>query len=107
MRAIKCAQSVSGHGPFNKVSYLDFPQGGATEYSAVLSAGAITHKAVPVQRAVHCTRVQQLILLMHVEAGDWLLKLKRRKLRYKEIRREKVVNVYPSLGSGWFMSTIG
>jgi hypothetical protein len=84
MRVIKCAQSVSGHGPFNKVSHLDSAQGGATEYSTVSSASAVTHKAVPVQGAVHCARIQQLILLVHVEAGDWFLKLRRRKLRYKE-----------------------
>jgi hypothetical protein len=71
-----------------QVSYLDSAQGGPTEYSPVLSAGAVTHKAVPVQGAVHCARVQQLILLVHVEAGYRLLKLRRRKLRNKEIRRE-------------------
>jgi hypothetical protein len=70
-----------------QVSHLDSAKGGATEYSTVLSAGAVTHKAVPVQRTIHCARVQQLILLVHVEAGDWLLKLRRRKLRYKEIKR--------------------
>jgi hypothetical protein len=108
MRDIKCAQSVSGHGSFNKVSHLDSAQGGATQYSAVLSAGAVTHKAVPVQRAVHCARVQQLILLVHVEAGNWFLKLRRRKLGYKEIRnglQDRSYLNYLILGSGWFIST--
>jgi hypothetical protein len=90
------------------VSYLDSAQGGATEYSTVLSAGAVTHKAVLVQGAVHCTRVQQLILLVHIEAGYRLFKLRRRKLRCKEIGRglqDRLYLYFLILGSGWFMLT--